>query len=121
MKLCFQFVTRGRAVINSEPEEQDSVEAATAQAKAWMALKGQTLAFGTYDSGGAVVKVDELEHVAVMTPETMARLYADDAELVRRGRVEGLRTALAAVENPDGDYASEITRLLADAGAGQER
>lgn len=80
MRVCFQFVTRSRGVIDTEPEDAESIEAATAQAKEWMDLKGQTLSFTTYDGGGAVVRTDDIEHIAVMPAEQMAKLWAEDPD-----------------------------------------
>lgn len=98
-EVCFQFVTKGRAVINSSPEPQPSMAAALEQAKTWMGFKGQTLSFTTWDGGGAVVRVDEVEHIAVLTPEQMARLHADDDHLVHHGYTAGLRAALQAARS----------------------
>lgn len=78
VQVCFQFVTRSRGVIDTEPEDAESIEVATAQAKGWMDLKNQTLSVTTYDGGGAVVRTDDIEHIAVMPADQMRQLWAED-------------------------------------------
>ena len=73
--VCFQFVTKGGAVIDTEPEEWPSIKVATERAKEWMELKGQTISFVTFDGDGAVVRTDDIEHTAAMPAAKMAALY----------------------------------------------
>lgn len=76
VRVCFQFVTKGGAVIDSEPEEWPSVLAATKRAEEWMNLPaGKTIAFITYEGDGAVVRPDETEFIAVLPEKKMADLY----------------------------------------------
>lgn len=112
MKVCFQFVTKGRAVINSAPEDQPDMETATQQARKLMSLAGQSIAFDTWGGGGASVRADEIEHIAVMPPEQMERLYFDDDQLVAAGYADGLRAALALTTDPA--TVAAIEQALAD-------
>lgn len=84
--VCFQFVTKGGAVIDTEPELQPSMQRATAQAAEWMEYTdrtaNKTIAVVTYEGDGGVIRVSELEHVAVMPAEKMAAVYAE-AEKMR--------------------------------------
>lgn len=75
--VCFQIVTQGGAVIDSEPEAWVSIEKATAEAKGWMELRGKTIDFTTFEGDGAVVKTDTIEHTAVMRAEKMRNLYLE--------------------------------------------
>lgn len=78
IKVCFQFVTKGSAVIDSEAEEWSSIKEATERAEEWMNLPaGKTIAFATYEGDGAVVRVEELEYIHVMPAEKMAKVYAE--------------------------------------------
>lgn len=82
--VCFQFVTKGGAVIDTEPEPFPSVLAATQRAEEWMNLPtNKTLAFVTYEGDGAVVRAGEIEHAAVMTAEKMARIYAEAVQAMQ--------------------------------------
>lgn len=112
IRVCFQFVTKGRAVINSEPEEQPDMATATEQARVWMGLKDENLGFGTWGGGGAVVRSSEIEHIAVMPPEEMERLYFDDDQIVAAGYADGLRAALALTTDPA--TVAAIEQALAD-------
>ncbi len=81
--VCFQFVTKGNAVVDSEAEEFPSIAAATKRAEEWMNLEpaSRTIAFTTYEGDGAVVRSGEIEHIAVMTAEKMAGIYAEAIRL----------------------------------------
>lgn len=78
VSVCFQFVTKGGAVVDTEAEEFPSIKDATTRAEEWMNLQppSRTIAFVTYEGDGAVVRSGEIEHVAVMTAEKMAGIYA---------------------------------------------
>ncbi len=103
MRVCFQFVTRSRGVIDTEPEDADSIEAATAQAKTWMDLKGETISFGTFDGGGAVVRTDDIEHIAVMPAKQMAGLWGvtteDNPTAVGGPETESIRKQTGYIPN----------------------
>jgi hypothetical protein len=76
VSICFQFVTKGGAVVDSEPETWDSIEKATAQAKDWMELPEQkTIHFITFEGHGAVVRAGDIEHTAVIPKAKMVELY----------------------------------------------
>lgn len=80
--VCFQFVTKGNAVVDTEAEEFPSVAEATKRAEEWMNLPPhKTLSFVTYEGDGAVIRSGEIEHVAVMTAEKMARIYDEAVRL----------------------------------------
>lgn len=79
--VCFQFVTKGGAVIDTEPELWDSIVAATRRAEEWMNLPEQkTISFVNYEGDGAVVRAGEIEHAAVIPAAKMAALYREAAE-----------------------------------------
>jgi len=80
VSVCFQFVTEGGAVVDTEPEDWVSIDAATKRAKEWMDMKGQTIAFTSFDGDGAVVRTDKIEHIAVMPAAKMAAIYQAEKE-----------------------------------------
>lgn len=83
--VCFQFVTKGNAVVDTEAEEFESVAAATKRAEEWMNLPPQkTLSFVTYEGDGAVLRSGEIEHVAVMRAEKMASIYDEAVRLAQQ-------------------------------------
>lgn len=75
--VCFQIVTQGGAVVDTEPEPWVSIQAATARAKDWPELRGKTIDFITFEGDGAVIKTDAIEHVAVMRAEKMRDMYLE--------------------------------------------
>jgi hypothetical protein len=77
--VCFQFVTKGGAVVDTEPEGFPSISAATRRAEEWMNLEppSRTIAFVTYEGDGAVVRSGEIEHIAVMRADKMASIYEE--------------------------------------------
>lgn len=82
--VCFQFVTKGGAVIDTEAEPFPSVLAATQRAEEWMNLPAnKTIAFVTFEGDGAVVRAGEIEHAAVMTAAKMAKVYAEAVQAVQ--------------------------------------
>lgn len=80
--VCFQLITRGGAVIDTEPESWPSITAASTRAAEWMALPPEkTITFTTFEGDGAVVRPSEIEHIAVMKAEKMANLYEEMARV----------------------------------------
>ena len=89
VSVCFQFVTKGNAVVDTEPEDFPSLAAATKRAEEWMNLPPQkTLAFVTFEGDGAVLRSGEIEHVAVMTAEKMSKIYAEAVRLAQQEQQE---------------------------------
>lgn len=79
--VCFQLITRGGAVIDTEPESWPSITAASTRAAEWMALPSErVITFTTFEGDGAVVRPSEIEHIAVMKAEKMASLYEEMAQ-----------------------------------------
>lgn len=77
-RVCFEFVTKGGAVIDSEAEEWPSIRDATTRAEEWMNLPAdKTISFVTYEGDGAVVRVHEVEHIAVIPEAKMAKQYEE--------------------------------------------
>ena len=83
--VCFQFVSEGGAVIDSEPERFPSMAAATRRAEEWMNLDppSRTIAFNTFEGDGAVIRAGKIEHVAVMTAEKMTAIYREAVQAAR--------------------------------------
>jgi len=83
--VCFQFVTKGGAVVDTEPEPFPSMQHATRRAEEWMNLDppSKTISLVTFEGDGAVLRAGEIEHAAVMTAEKMARIYE---EAIREAR-----------------------------------
>ena len=82
VSVCFQFVTKGGAVIDTEPEPYPSISDATRRAEEWMNLPaGKTIRFVTFEGDGAVLRAGEIEHAAVMTAAKMASLYEEGVRL----------------------------------------
>lgn len=75
--VCFQIVTAGGAVVDTEPEPWDSIDAATKEAKNWAELRGKTIDFTTFEGDGAVIKTDSIEHIAVMRAKKMQDTYRE--------------------------------------------
>lgn len=76
--ICFQFVTKGGAVIDTEAEEWATMKDAMTRAEEWMNLSpSRTISFVTFEKDGAVVRPGETEHIAVMPAQKMAALYAE--------------------------------------------
>jgi hypothetical protein len=76
--VCFQFVTKGGAVVDTEPESFPDIMAATKRAEEFMNLPPQkTISFLTFEGDGAVLRAGEIEHTAVMTAEKMTRIYQE--------------------------------------------
>ncbi|QEQ93581.1 hypothetical protein SEA_ZUKO_3 [Streptomyces phage Zuko] len=73
--VCFQIVTQGGAVVDTEPEAWPNITAATNRAHEWSELKGRSLQFITFEGDGAVIKTDAIEHVAVMRAKKMQDIY----------------------------------------------
>lgn len=87
--VCFQITTKGMAVIDSEPELFPNIETATRRASEWMDLPaGQTLTLMTYEGDGAVVRVEEIEHIAVIPEAKMAELYKTYRYEAQRAQAE---------------------------------
>src|SRR3546814_1362855 len=75
---CFQCVTKGVAVVDTEPEGWISVQYATKRAEEFMNLPpAKSLAFTTYEGDGAVIRAGEIEHIAVMPATKMAKIYEE--------------------------------------------
>jgi len=82
VSLCFQFVTKGGAVIDTEPEPWPSILEATKRAEELMNLSpGKTISLITFEGDGAVIRAEEIEHAAVMTEEKMRGLYEEAVQL----------------------------------------
>lgn len=75
--VCFQIVTAGGAVVDTEPEEWADLKSATARAHEWSELRGRSLQFITFEGDGAVVKTEAIEHVAVMKASKMRDIYLE--------------------------------------------
>ena len=75
--VCFQIVTQGGAVVDTEPEEWKDLKSATARAHEWSELKGRAMQFVTFEGDGAVIRTDAIEHVAVMKAEKMRAMYLE--------------------------------------------
>jgi hypothetical protein len=75
--VCFQIVTQGGAVVDTEPEPWDTLEAARKEAKNWAELRGKTIDFTTFQGDGAVIKTDTIEHIAVMRAKKMQDTYRE--------------------------------------------
>lgn len=76
MWVCFQFVTRGGAVIDTRPEGWPSIDEATKRAGEFMNLQGNSsLSLTSYEGDGGVVRVSELEHIAVFPMAKIEALY----------------------------------------------
>lgn len=76
--VCFQFVTRGGAVIDTKPEGWPDIEAATTRAEEFMNLPpGKNIRLITYEGDGGVVRVSELEHIAVFPLTKIEALYKE--------------------------------------------
>jgi hypothetical protein len=75
LKVCFQFVTKGGAVMDTEPEEFPNIQAATKRAQEWMELKGRVLAFTSFEGYGVSMRTDEIEHITAMPAAKMAELF----------------------------------------------
>src|SRR3546814_13258127 len=75
---CFQCVTKGVAVVDTEPEDWISIQDATKRAEEFMNLPpAKSLAFTTYEGDGAVIRAGEIEHIAVMPATKMAKIYEE--------------------------------------------
>jgi len=82
VSVCFQFVTKGGAVIDTEPEDFPSIATATQRAADFMNLPPQkTITFTTFEGDGAVLRAGEIEHAAVMTAEKMSRIYKEAIQM----------------------------------------
>ena len=79
--VCFQVVTQGGAVVDTEPEPWPDIDSATKRAKEWMELRGKTIHFTTFEGDGAVIKTDTIEHIAVMRAQKMMDLYQEAVAL----------------------------------------
>lgn len=78
MWVCFQFVTRGGAVIDTKPEGWPSIEEATKRAEEFMNLGPQrSLTLTTFEGDGGVVRTSELEHIAVFPMAKIEALYQE--------------------------------------------
>lgn len=77
--VCFQVVTQGGAVVDTEPEPWVSIQAATDRAHDWASpdLRGKALKFVTFEGDGAVIKTDSIEAVAVMRADKMRDIYLE--------------------------------------------
>lgn len=75
--VCFQIVTQGGAVVDTEPEEWSDLKSATARAHEWSELRGRSMQFVTFEGDGAVIKTDAIEHVAVMKADKMRAMYLE--------------------------------------------
>lgn len=75
--VCFQIVTQGGAVVDTEPEEWADLKSATSRAHEWSELRGRSMQFTTFEGDGAVIKTDAIEHVAVMRAEKMRDMYLE--------------------------------------------
>lgn len=85
VSVCFQFVTKGGAIIDTEPEPFVSIAAATKRAEEWMNLPaGKTISFTTFEGDGAVLRAGEIEHAAVMTAEKMTRIYQEAIDMAQQ-------------------------------------
>lgn len=74
--VCFQFVTRGGAVIDTKPEGWPNIQAATGRAEEYMNLPGhRSLSLISFEGDGGVVRVSELEHIAVFPMAKIEALY----------------------------------------------
>lgn len=88
--VCFQIVTAGGAVVDTEPEAWDSIEVATKEAKNWAELRGKTIDFTTFEGDGAVIKTDSIEHIAVMRAKKMQDTYREViAEIIKEIQAHG--------------------------------
>lgn len=76
LKLHYEIVTKGGAVIHTSEEEYPTIRAAAEKAQEWMDMKGATMLVDTYEGGAAVLRLDEVEHIAVLTPEQAAHQHA---------------------------------------------
>lgn len=75
--VCFQIVTQGGAVVDTEPEEWPDLKSATARAHEWSELRGRSMQFVTFEGDGAVIKTEAIEHVAVMKADKMRAIYLE--------------------------------------------
>jgi hypothetical protein len=75
--VCFQIVTAGGAVVDTEPEPWASIEEATKRAKEWAELRGKTIDFTTFEGDGAVIKTESIEHIAVLRAKKMQDTYRE--------------------------------------------
>ncbi len=74
--VVFQFVTRGGAVIDTRPEGWPKIDDATDRAEELMNLPlGKTLRVITFEGDGGVIRVSELEHIAVFPASKIEALY----------------------------------------------
>jgi hypothetical protein len=78
ISIIFEIVTKGGHAIPSEPEEWESIHHATEQAGKWMKMKGQSLEFITIDGGGAVVSIDDIEHITTTPKEKWLARQGDE-------------------------------------------
>lgn len=86
--VCFQVVTQGGAVVDTEPEPWVSLKAATDRAHDWPEIRGKALKFMTFEGDGAVIKTDTIEAVAVMRAEKMRGIYLEAVALQKQAEAE---------------------------------
>lgn len=96
--VCFQITTKGGAVIDTEAERYPDIQTATMRAGEWMKLPpGESLTLITYEGDGGVVRIDEIEHIAVLPETKMAALY-----VTYRYEAEKMRAEIAAMQEEEG-------------------
>ncbi len=82
--VCFQIVTAGGAVVDTEPEAWKNLVDARKAAKDWAELRGKSIDFTTFEGDGAVIKTDTIEHIAVMPAVKMQDIYRQGiADLIK--------------------------------------
>lgn len=81
IQLCFQFVTKDGAVIDTGPMPYPTIKAAADDAKRWMELKDQVLVIETYEGLAVSLRSNAIEHVTAMPVKMMADQIAKNKKL----------------------------------------